>query len=87
MPKVGVIDLLTAVELADRLKVKPKTVRLWARQGRIPTRKLSHNILRFSLLEVVAALKAAGRKEGRDGGRRRHRRDDDPGPVQRSFVG
>jgi excisionase family DNA binding protein len=31
-------ELLTAEEVANRLKVKPHTVRRWARQGRIPTK-------------------------------------------------
>ena len=56
-------ELLTAAELADRLKVKPDTVRVWVRSGKIPTRKLSHKVIRFSLPEVVAALESARPKE------------------------
>jgi excisionase family DNA binding protein len=50
-------DLLTAAELADRLRVKPETVLAWHRSGRIPSIRLSHKVLRFNLAEVVAALK------------------------------
>jgi excisionase family DNA binding protein len=50
-------DLLTAVELADRLRVKPETVLAWHRSGRIPSIRLSHKVLRFNLADVVAALK------------------------------
>ena len=35
------IDFLTADEIAKRLKVKPETVKVWAREGRIPTLRLS----------------------------------------------
>ena len=50
-------DLLTAAELADRLRVKPETVLAWHRSGRIPSIRLSYKVLRFNLGEVVAALK------------------------------
>ena len=50
-------DLLTATELAERLRVKPSTVLDWQRSGRIPSIRLSHKILRFNLGDVVAALK------------------------------
>lgn len=54
-------DLLTAAELAERLRVKPGTVLGWHRKGRIPVRKLSPKVLRFALAEVVAALEAEPR--------------------------
>ena len=47
-------DLMTASELAGRLGVRPGTVLLWYRQGRIPGRRLSHKVLRFNLAEVLA---------------------------------
>ena len=52
-------DLLTADEVADRLRVKPDTVVVWARQGRIPAHRLSRKVIRFRLQEVVEALDAA----------------------------
>jgi len=57
-------DLLTATELAERLRVKPSTVLGWQRAGRIPAIRLSHKILRFNLGEVVAALKRCAMGEG-----------------------
>jgi excisionase family DNA binding protein len=57
--------LLTAARLAARLGVKPETVLRWHRDGKIPARKLSHKVLRFDLAEVVAALEASQRLEGR----------------------
>ena len=59
-------DLLTAEELAERLKVKPATIRQWSRSGRIPSRRLSHKIIRYCLADVVAALEATSeRRAGR----------------------
>lgn len=55
-------DLLTAGELAERLKVKPATIRQWSRSGRIPARKLSHKIIRYCLSDVVSALEANGKR-------------------------
>jgi predicted site-specific integrase-resolvase len=63
-------DLLTAQDLAHHFGVKPKTILDWHRKGRIPARRLSHKILRFSLRDVLAALEAraatqeAARPEG-----------------------
>jgi predicted site-specific integrase-resolvase len=60
-------DLMTAKELADHLGVKPGTILGWHRQGKIPTRKLSHKVLRFSLRDVLAALEAC-KTDDRQGG-------------------
>ena len=62
-------DLMTARELAGHLGVKPATVLAWHRQGRIPGRRLSHKVLRFSLRDVLAALEARQAAPGREGGR------------------
>ena len=64
MPDVGPRDLLTSAELAERLGVKPGTILGWHRLGRIPARRLSHKVLRFSLPDVVAALEARARRKG-----------------------
>lgn len=53
-------DLMTAAELADRLKITAETVRAWYRAGRVPGHKYSHKVLRFRLDEVVAALETYG---------------------------
>jgi predicted site-specific integrase-resolvase len=66
MPDVGPRDLLTAAELAEQLGVKPGTSLGWHRLGRIPARRLSHKVLRFSLPDVVAALEARARRKGVD---------------------
>ena len=34
-------ELLTAAQLAERLKVRPSTVREWAKTGRIPEIRIS----------------------------------------------
>jgi hypothetical protein len=57
-------DLLTASELASRLGVRPGTILGWHRDKRIPARKLSHKVLRFSLPDVVAALETRPSHEG-----------------------
>lgn len=52
-------ELLTAEQLAERLKISPHTVRLWSTDERIPTIWLSRTVRRFDLAEVVDALRAA----------------------------
>ena len=49
--------LLTTRELADRLRVKPKTIWQWARDGRIPVYRIGQQTLRFRLVEVLAKLR------------------------------
>jgi predicted site-specific integrase-resolvase len=54
-------DLLTRAELADRLKVGPRTVGRWYQSGRIPGRKLSYKVVRFCLPDVLTALESQQR--------------------------
>ena len=63
---------LTANEAADYLKVQPRTLLLWARQGKIPAHKLSaihrciYRFLRRELdlmLGVSSAEPADGRQQ------------------------
>lgn len=49
-------DLLTAEELADRLRVTPETVRAWARRGRIPSVRFSPKVVRFDPEAVREAV-------------------------------
>lgn len=56
MSKIAHDDLLTREELAERLGVSPITIGLWSRQGKIPTRRFSHKVVRYSLEAVVSAL-------------------------------
>jgi excisionase family DNA binding protein len=58
----GMDELLTATELAERLRVRPETVRQWARDGRIPRVKVNAKITRYDVADVIRALK--GREEG-----------------------
>ncbi len=53
-----VTELLTARELAKRLRVSPETVRAWARRGSIPAVRLSRKVIRFDADAVIAALSA-----------------------------
>jgi excisionase family DNA binding protein len=50
-------EILTANELADRLQLKPGTVRSWAREGRIPALRPTPKVLRFELQRVLEALR------------------------------
>jgi len=49
-------ELLTAEELADRLRVKPTTVKTWARDGLIPVCRLTPKVVRFNFEAVVKAM-------------------------------
>ena len=60
-------DLITARELAGHLKVTTGTVLDWYRHGRIPARKLSHKVLRFSLRETLGALEASEKARSQGG--------------------
>lgn len=53
-------ELLTARELAKRLRVSPETVRAWARRGAIPTLRLSRKAIRFNVAAVLKSLAERG---------------------------
>ena len=57
-------DLLTADELADRLQIKPNTVRVWGRRGLIPRVQLSPKVIRYELTAVVRAIRDRQHSEG-----------------------
>ncbi len=50
-------ELLTAEELAERLRVRPNTVKVWARRGLIPSVHVTPKVVRFDAAEVVRALR------------------------------
>ena len=50
-------ELLAAAQLAERLKVRPSTVREWAKTGRIPEIRISAKVRRFHPAEVEAVLR------------------------------
>lgn len=49
-------NLLTAEELADRLRVRPGTVRQWSQRGWIPAVRLSPKVVRYDLVAVIDAM-------------------------------
>ena len=57
-------ELLTPDELADRLHVRPSTVRRWAQEGRIPAVRLTPKVVRYDLAAVVAAMTDGQKPEG-----------------------
>ena len=50
-------QLLTAEELAERIRVRPSTIRIWAREGLIPAVKIGAKILRFDMDDVLESVK------------------------------
>lgn len=57
-------DLLTAAELADRLQVRPSTIRRWVAEGRIPVVRFSPKVQRFNLTAVVQAIEHGQKPQG-----------------------
>jgi excisionase family DNA binding protein len=58
--------LLTPEELADVLRVRPSTVKTWARERRIPSVRASQVAIRFNLQDVLDALACDVREEAPD---------------------
>ena len=58
------LELLTADEIAERLRLRPRTIRQWARRGLIPAVRLSPKVVRFELAPVVAAMRGRARRGG-----------------------
>ena len=54
---------LNVNDVAVRLGIKPRTVALWARQGRLPAYKVGR-YLRFKWEEIESALAATCRVQG-----------------------
>lgn len=49
-------ELITAEELSEHLRVRPATIRLWAREGRIPRVKISGKVIRYNISDVLNEL-------------------------------
>ncbi len=49
-------ELLTAEELGNRLKLKPETIRTWARKGLIPSLHPTTKTLRFDFQSVLSTI-------------------------------
>lgn len=58
MPDAETPQLLTAEELAERLKVTPALVRSWASRGVIPAVRITGRTRRYALADVMKALGA-----------------------------
>jgi predicted site-specific integrase-resolvase len=58
-------DLLNADELAQVLDVRPATIKAWARQGIIPSIRISAKVVRFCYADVLAALRQRAAKQGK----------------------
>ena len=52
-------ELLTAEELADRLRVRPDTIKVWTRAGRIPCVRITPKVVRYDVEAVLSKLSAA----------------------------
>lgn len=50
-------QLLTASELAHRLRLRPDTVKQWTREGILPAIRITGKVIRYDLAEVRGALK------------------------------
>ncbi len=50
-------DLLKAEDLAERLQVRPETVKTWTRDNVIPAIRINPRVIRYDYAEVVDALK------------------------------
>jgi len=63
-------EWLTLHEAAEYLKIQPRTLSLWARQGKVPAHKLSglqRCVWRFLHAELDAMLNApSGARKGQD---------------------
>jgi excisionase family DNA binding protein len=57
-------EWITTRELAKRLRVTPETVRAWARQGSIPSLRLSPKATRYNLQSVLTAISQRQPKGG-----------------------
>ena len=64
---VNLESLQDAVGIANTLSVQPSTVLAMARDGRIPSVRISHRCVRFDLQEVLSALRGdEGVEDGSD---------------------
>ena len=54
-------ELITSVDLARRLRLSPDTILRWAREGKIPSIRISPKVLRFDADDVAASLKRGGK--------------------------
>lgn len=48
---------LTVNEIADRLRLRPDTIRLWTREGILPAIHITGKVIRYDPEEVERALR------------------------------
>jgi excisionase family DNA binding protein len=60
--------LLTAEELAQRLRLRPSTIKRWAQGGLIPSIRLSGRVVRFDPGDVECALRKRATTDTGSGG-------------------
>ncbi len=53
-------ELLTVEEMAERLRVRPDTIRVWSRRSLIPAVRINAKIIRYDASEVIEALRSGG---------------------------
>lgn len=75
-------EFLTARQLASVLQVSESTVRRLAREGKIPSVRLTPRLIRFNLKAVYKALDAASRPRNQ----RRDSEDEARDDAQLSFA-
>ena len=75
-------EFLTARQLAAFLQVSESTVRRLAREGRIPSVRLTPRLIRFNLKSVCRALDGDSRSQKRRRGEDSNQEDD----AQLSFA-
>lgn len=59
-------ELLTIEQLAERIRVRPRTVKAWVKRGRIPVVRVSAKVIRFSWSAVLEALQSTKAVKGGD---------------------
>jgi len=59
------ITLETAEAMADRLGVSPRTIRDWARTGKIPCVRITAKVVRFDVADVLQSLRAGEPQTGK----------------------
>ena len=57
-------ELLDAVEMAERLRIRPDTLRLWGRTGVIPRVRINDKIVRYDAVEVIEHLRRSSPSQG-----------------------
>ncbi len=77
-------EFLTARQLATVLQVSESTVRRLAREGRIPSVRLTPRLIRFNLKSVYRALD--GDSNSRNSRRRRGEEEEPEEDAQLSFA-